>query len=81
LHRKAFKDCFYKKQTYSHKNRQLNKSFEAFFGADKAYEQIYSKHFKKHYAGKLTKRYLKLNNQLQKADEISVDELTDLTRI
>jgi hypothetical protein len=69
LHRKAFKDCFYKKQTYSHKNRQLNKSFEAFFGADKAYEQIYSKHFKKFYAGKPTKQCLRLYKQIQPANK------------
>jgi len=70
LHRRAFKGCFYEKQTYSHKNRQLYKYFEAEFGIDKVYEQIYSKHFKKEYAGKPTKRYLKLKRQIQQADKL-----------
>ncbi len=52
LHREAFRGCFYEKQTYSHKNRILNRSLEHLFGTDKVYEQIYSKHFKKQYAGK-----------------------------
>jgi len=35
------------------------------FGIDKVCEEIYSKHFKKQYDGKPTKRYLKL---LKKAE-------------
>ena len=59
-HRSAYKGCMYEKQTYSHKNRKLGKQFERLFGTDEAYEQIYSKHFKKMYKGKPTKRYLRL---------------------
>jgi len=70
LHREAFKGCCYEKQTYSHKNRQLHRQFECVFGTDKAYEQIYSKHFKKYYSGRPTKRYLKLNRQIQQADKV-----------
>lgn len=63
-HRSAFRGCMYDKQTQSHKNRRLGKQFERLFGMDKAFELIYSKHFKKQYNGKPTKRYLKLLKQI-----------------
>jgi len=59
-HRSAFRGCMYETQTYSQKNRRLFNLYDTAFGADKAYEQIYSKHFKKYYKGKPTKRYSKL---------------------
>lgn len=71
LHRRAFKGCFYEKQTHSHKNRRLYNSLEIVFGTEKIYEQIYSKHFKSHYAGKPTKRYLKLMKQIAAAETVA----------
>lgn len=59
-HRTAFNGCMYEKQTYSHHTRIIGKQFERMFGEEKAYEQIYSKHFKKQYKGKPTRRYLRL---------------------
>lgn len=70
-HRSAFRGCMYEKQTYSHKSRDLCGKFEKVFGTDKVYEQIYSKYFKKTYAGKPTKRYLKLMRKLKLAEGIS----------
>ncbi len=78
LHRKAFKGCFYEAQTRSHKNRKLHNSLEKIFGADKVYEKIYSKYFKTDYAGKPTKRYLKLWQKIQAANSISESELLKL---
>ncbi|HEV8515975.1 MAG TPA: hypothetical protein VGQ59_21995 [Cyclobacteriaceae bacterium] len=64
-HRTAFRGCMYEKQTQSHYSRNLGKQFDRFFGSDKAYELIYSKHFKKKYGGKFTKRYLKLLRRIE----------------
>jgi hypothetical protein len=75
LHREAFRGCFYEKQTYSHNNRSLCKKFEIFFGQDNAYEQMCSKYFKKYYAGKHTKRYMKLFKIIRKAKSISVNDI------
>lgn len=80
LHRKAFKGCFYEKQTLSHKNRKLHKYLEKAFGIDKVYEQIYSKYFKKHYAGELTRRYLKLLKQIKATKAISESEMLSLIK-
>jgi len=38
-----------------------------YFDIDKHYEELYNKHFKTHYNGKPTKRYLKLIKQINKA--------------
>ena len=54
----------YECQTKSKKWREIEKIYGAYFDADKHYEQLYSKHFKKFYAGKPTKRYLKIMRQL-----------------
>jgi hypothetical protein len=74
-HRSAFRGCMYEKQTYSHNNRWLGKQFDKLFGSEKAYEQIYSKHFKKLYNGKPTKRYLKLLKQAKAGEGISEEAL------
>ncbi|MEI6489713.1 MAG: hypothetical protein WCP52_12165 [Bacteroidota bacterium] len=72
-HRSAFSGCMYEKQTYSYKNRWLGKQLDKLFGCEIAYEEIYSKHFKKTYNGKPTKRYLKLLKQVKAGEGISED--------
>ncbi len=67
-HRSAFKGCMYQTQTYSRKYRGLHKVF----ATDEIYKQIYSKHFKTHYGGKPTKRYVKLTKQAEQANKISL---------
>ena len=47
------------------------KSFEKILGSEK----IYDKYFKTHYAGKPTKRFLKLIKQAKQVGEISFAEL------
>ena len=74
-HREAFMGCMYEKQTYSHKKRMLFKSFEKVFATENVYEQVYSKHFKSQYAGKPTKRYLKLLKKLNNPEIVSIAEL------
>ena len=74
-HREAFKGCMYEKQTQSKKSRYLDKTIGDYFKTDQLYEQLYKKNFKKQYAGKPTKKYLKLTQQIQKAESVSYHEI------
>lgn len=73
LHREAFTNCMYDKQTRSKSWRRFEDMFG--FKIDEAYKTIYSKYFKTEYAGKPTKRYLKLMKQIKAAKPISEREL------
>lgn len=74
-HRSAFNGCMYEKQTQSKKSRYLDKTLGEYFRTEQLYELLYKKHFKKHYAGKPTKRYLKLTQQIKRAESISYHEI------
>jgi hypothetical protein len=74
-HRSAFRGCMYEKQTQSKKSRHLDKTLGLYFQVDKLFEQLYKKHLKKHYAGKPTKKYLKLTQQIQKAESVPQHEI------
>jgi hypothetical protein len=78
LHREAFNYCMYESQTQSKKNRQLEKTLGAYFRSDDLYSQLYQKHFKKTYAGKPTKKYLRIMEQIQKAESIPYYEIERL---
>jgi len=75
LHREAFNGCMYETQTQSKKYRQLHKTLGAYFKTDDLYSQLYQKHFKKTYAGKPTKKYLRIMEQIQKAENIPYHEI------
>lgn len=75
LHREAFEGCMYETQIQSKKNRQLDKTFGAYFKTDNLYSELYKKNFKKMYAGKPTKKYLRIMEQIQKAENISFQEI------
>lgn len=70
FHREAFKRCYYETQTYSSKSRGLCKLADIAFGADKAYDKIHKKYFKKFYANRPTKRYQKLLNQIKLSESL-----------
>ena len=70
LHREAFSGCMYETQTRSKKCRQMDKTLRAYFKSDNLYSELYKKNFKKTYAGKPTKRYLRIMEQIQKAESI-----------
>jgi hypothetical protein len=74
-HRSAFRGCMYEVQTYSKEFRELNKKFKTYFQKSENYEHLYKKHFKKQYAGKPTKKYLKLTQQIQRAESIPYHEI------
>ena len=78
MHRSALPSGMYECQTKSKKWRGIEKVYGAYFELDNLYEQLYSKHFKKFYAGKHTKRYLKIMSQLQKAENIPYSEIERL---
>ena len=78
LHREAFNGCMYETQTQSKKYRELDKTLGAYFRTDDLYSQLNQKHFKKYYAGKPTKRYLRIMEQIQKAESIP---FTDVKKI
>lgn len=75
LHREAFNGCMYETQTQSKKYRQLDKTFGAYFKSDNLYSELYKKNFKKSYAGKPTKKYLRIIEQIQKAESIPYHEI------
>lgn len=75
LHREAFKGCMYETQTQSKKYRQLDKKLGAYFRSDNLYRELYKKNFKKTYAGKPTKKYLRIMEQIQKAESIPYHEI------
>jgi len=78
LHRSAFKGCMYECQTQSKKIRSWNDTLGAYFKQDQHLEQLYKKHFKKTYAGKPTKRYLRLMEQIRKAESIDSRDIEGL---
>jgi len=75
LHREAFKGCMYETQTQSKKNRGLLKYLNPLFESDNLYSELSKKNFKKTYAGKPTKRYLRIMEQIQKAESIPYHEI------
>lgn len=75
LHREAFNGCMYETQTQSKKYRQLDKTLGAYFKSDNLYNELYKKNFKKTYAGKPTKRYLRIMEQIQKAESIPYHQI------
>ena len=75
LHREAFNGCMYETQTQSKKDRQLDKTLGAYFKSDNLYSELCKKNFKKSYAGKPTKKYLRIMEQIQKAESIPYHEI------
>ena len=75
LHREAFNGCMYETQTHSKKYRQMDKTLGAYFKSDNLYSELYKKNFKKTYAGKPTKRYLRTMEQIHKAESVPYHEI------
>lgn len=70
----------YEQQTKSHKARNLDKTFGKLFKAEDLHEKIYSKHFKSHYAGKPTKKYLQLLKGIKQTENLTVNDFQTLFR-
>lgn len=74
-HRSAFRGCMYEKQTQSKKSRFFDKTLCVYFKSENLYSELYKKHFKKTYAGKPTKKYLRIMEQIKKAESIPYHEI------
>ena len=73
LHRSTFRGYMYELQTWSNNTRHLLKTpMYLEIKADNIYEQIYTKHFKKYYNGKPTKRYVSLLKKIRKRPETGI---------
>ena len=77
-HREAFTGCMYEIQTYSKRNREINKILSTHFKLDKLYTELNKKNLKKMYAGKPTKRYLRIMEQIKQAESITYQEIERL---
>ena len=75
MHRSNCEGAMYDCQTQSKAYRALGNSFGVVFRTDDLYEQLYSKNFKKTYAGKPTKKYLRIMEQIKKAESVSYLDL------
>ena len=78
LHREAFTGCMYESQTVSKKYRQIEKKFGAYFDSDILFEQLHKKYFKRTYKGKLTKRFLRIESKLKRAESLNPHEIEAL---
>ena len=77
MHRSNLPSGMYSVQTESKNWRRMSKFYGSYYKLDDYYEELYSKHFKTHYNGKPTKRYLKLIEQIKKVEDFSASNLND----
>lgn len=75
LHREAIKGCMYESQTHSKKWRKIEKVYGDYFDQEKYYKELNSKHFRKYYNGKPTKRYLYLMDKINNIENIDKREI------
>lgn len=75
LHREAFKNSMYEAQTLSKKDRLFFELLNFSFFSEDLYIELHKKNFKKMYAGKPTKKYLRIMNQIQKAEKTPQSKL------
>jgi len=78
MHRSALPRGVYSKQIHTKKWRDLEKVYGNYFDVERYYEELYSKHFKKFYNGKPTKRYLKLLEKINDAERFSASDIERL---
>jgi hypothetical protein len=64
LHREAYRGIYYDTQVRSKYERFLDRTLGAMFKEEKLLDELSSKGFTKYYAGKETKRYLRLQKKL-----------------
>lgn len=78
FHREAFKGGMYSIQTQSKKYRLFHEAIGAYLERGILYDKLDKKHFKKTYAGKPTKKYLKIMQRIQKVENPSKYIIEDL---
>jgi hypothetical protein len=75
MHRSNLPSGMYESQTKSKKWRGWDKVYGSLFETDKLYEELYSKHFKKFYDGKPTKKYLLILELIRRNENIPYSEI------
>ncbi len=78
IHRSALRGGMYESQTRSKSWRTMEKVYGSYFELDRHYEELYSKHFKKFYNGRPTKRYLKLMRKINEGERFPISEMKNL---
>ncbi|MDI9878058.1 hypothetical protein [Flectobacillus longus] len=71
-HRERIKNGIYRIQRMSKKERLYESKFGAFFDYEKYHKQAFQKYLKPSYNGKITKRYAKIIDRLNQAEQISI---------
>ena len=66
FHREAFGGGMYDSQIQSKQWRVFKRVYGSSFELERCYDELYSKHFKTHYKGKPTKRYLRVLKKIMK---------------
>jgi hypothetical protein len=74
LHREAFQGCFYESQLHSKRLRHAYKLIMA----DDIEEELYSKNFKRTYAGKPTRKFLSLTKKAEKYSQQGLNSILSL---
>lgn len=78
MHRSNLPGGMYASQTRSKKWRQIENVYGCYFDNDNNYQKLHSKHFKRYYNGKPTKRYKKLMQEIKKAERFTAGEIEAL---
>ncbi len=76
IHRLALQRGRYSTQKESKNWRQMSKLYGSYFKQDGYDEDVYSKHFKKYYNDNPTKRYVKIMEQINKANRYLLKTLS-----
>lgn len=71
----AFLNGLYKNQIRSKKERILDNTFWKYLNAEKYYDEIEQKNLKRHYKGKITKKYSKLVQMIEQAESITASQI------
>lgn len=78
MHRSNLPSGMYSTQVQSKSWRLMDKVYGSYFKLDGLYQELHSKHFKTHYNGKPTKRYLKLINKISQGERIPIEDIERL---
>ncbi|HVI43492.1 MAG TPA: hypothetical protein VM802_01425 [Chitinophaga sp.] len=79
-HREAI-NGYYDKQIQSKYYRYLEKIYGPYFKSDDLYSELHSRHFRRFYKGKPTKRFVKICRQLKAAEGVNENDLVnEMTR-
>ena len=70
LHRAAFTGCMYECQTQAKRHRDWNHLVGAYFELDRVYMELHKPYFKQTYAGKPTKKYLRIAQKIERGKRV-----------